>query len=199
MVTCAELTAYWDQAIGRFLAGGPAVPPDPRMRSWAEAYRGRGRGEVTLDAFPEPYPRGARPPTRRGVPRRSTPARRTWTSRDARGCSPTRSGTTAPTRRGRRPGLPAGPVGRGDGPQPLPPLPPGLPADLDRAANPDRRRHGHLRAIPLAQHRGDRPMRPDPGIVREFVWQPIRQLGAPVFAFGKPWFDLLEDELGLRW
>ena len=41
-------------------------------------------------------------------------------------------------------------------------------------------------------------MRPDPGVVREFVWQPVRQLGAPVFAFGKPWFDLLEDGLGLQ-
>jgi hypothetical protein len=57
MVTCAELTAYWDQAIGRFLVGGPAVPPDPRMQSWFKAYRGRGRGrgEVNLNALPEPY------------------------------------------------------------------------------------------------------------------------------------------------
>jgi len=38
MVTCAELTTLWDQAIDRFLADGPAVPPDPRMRSWFEAY-----------------------------------------------------------------------------------------------------------------------------------------------------------------
>jgi hypothetical protein len=36
-------------------------------------------------------------------------------------------------------------------------------------------------------------MRPDSGIVRELVWQLIRELGAPVFAFGKPWFGLLED------
>jgi hypothetical protein len=42
------------------------------------------------------------------------------------------------------------------------------------------------------------PMRPDPEIVREFIWHPIRQLGAPVFAFGKPWFDVLEHGLGLR-
>jgi len=55
MVTCAELTDYWDQAIGRFLVGGRAVTPDPRMRSWFEAYRGRGRGAVDLDALPEPY------------------------------------------------------------------------------------------------------------------------------------------------
>jgi hypothetical protein len=41
-------------------------------------------------------------------------------------------------------------------------------------------------------------MRPDPGVVREFVWQPIRELGAPVFAFGKPWAGLLEDGLGLQ-
>jgi hypothetical protein len=55
MVTCAELTAYWDQAIGRFLVGGPAVPPDPRGQLWAQAYRGRGRGEVAREALPEPY------------------------------------------------------------------------------------------------------------------------------------------------
>jgi anti-anti-sigma factor len=42
------------------------------------------------------------------------------------------------------------------------------------------------------------PMRPDPGVVREFVWQPVRELGAPVFAFGKPWFGLLADGLGLQ-
>ena len=42
------------------------------------------------------------------------------------------------------------------------------------------------------------PMRPDPGVVREFVWQPIRELGAPVFAFGKLWFGLLENKLSLQ-
>jgi hypothetical protein len=40
--------------------------------------------------------------------------------------------------------------------------------------------------------------RPDPGIVREFIWQPVRQLGAPVFGFGAPWFGLLEDGFGLQ-
>ena len=56
MMTCAELTAHWDQAIDRFLVGGPAVPKDDRrMRSWFESYRGRGPGAVHLDALPEPY------------------------------------------------------------------------------------------------------------------------------------------------
>jgi hypothetical protein len=50
----------------------------------------------------------------------------------------------------------------------------------------------------VALHRGDRPHATRPGIVREFVRQPIRELGAPVFAFGKPWFGLLEDNLGLQ-
>jgi hypothetical protein len=96
MVTCADLAAFWDQVIARFLAGGPAMPSDARMHAWAAAYRGRGRGEVSRDAL--------------------------VTAR----------------------------------------------------------------------------MRPDPGIVREFVWQPVRELGTPVFAFGKPWFGLLEDGLGLQ-
>jgi hypothetical protein len=52
MVTCADLADHWDQVIARFLAGEPAVPSDPQMQAWATAYRGRGRGEVSLDAFP---------------------------------------------------------------------------------------------------------------------------------------------------
>src|SRR5215216_6903347 len=103
MVTCAELTAYWDQVIGRFLVDGPAVPPDPQMRSWAEAYRGRGRGAVNRDALPEPY-LGALDHQPVAVFLALTPARQSWTSRDAQGCSPTRSDTTAATQRGRRPG-----------------------------------------------------------------------------------------------
>ena len=71
-------------------------------------------------------------------------------------------------------------------------------AELDRAANPDRGRHGHLRAVPLAQHGRDRSHAARPWGRPRFVWQPVRQLGAPVFAFGKPWFDLLEDGLGLQ-
>lgn len=40
------------------------------------------------------------------------------------------------------------------------------------------------------------PMRPDPGIVHEWVLDPVRSLDAPVFAFGAPWLDLL-PKLGL--
>ena len=41
-------------------------------------------------------------------------------------------------------------------------------------------------------------MRPDPAIIEEYVWRPVAELGAPVFAFGAPWFGILEDGLGLR-
>ena len=41
-------------------------------------------------------------------------------------------------------------------------------------------------------------MKPDPAIVRDYVWEPIAELGAPlVFAFGAPWFALLTEQLGL--
>jgi hypothetical protein len=43
------------------------------------------------------------------------------------------------------------------------------------------------------------PMQPNPKIVREFIWEPISEFGnVPVFAFGAPWFPLLEHHLGLR-
>ena len=41
-------------------------------------------------------------------------------------------------------------------------------------------------------------MRPDPSVVKEFIWEPIAELVAPVFAFGAPWFPILEEGLGLR-
>ena len=85
------------------------------------------------------------------------------------------------------------------GHHPLPHLPPELPGDLDQPPNPDRRRHGRLRAVPLAHRHGwPAACGPTLGIVREFIWQPVRELDAPVFAFGKPWFDLLEHGFGLQ-
>jgi hypothetical protein len=35
-------------------------------------------------------------------------------------------------------------------------------------------------------------------LIREFVWDPIAEIGAPVFAFGAPWFAMLQDGLGLE-
>lgn len=41
-------------------------------------------------------------------------------------------------------------------------------------------------------------MQPDPAVVEEFVWRPVAEIAAPVFAFGKPWFRVLEQDLGLE-
>jgi hypothetical protein len=41
-------------------------------------------------------------------------------------------------------------------------------------------------------------MRPDPSVIKEFVWGPVAELAALVFVFGAPWFPILEKGLGLR-
>ncbi len=41
-------------------------------------------------------------------------------------------------------------------------------------------------------------MQPDPAVIEEFVWRPVAELSAPVFAFGAPWFEIFERGLGLE-
>jgi hypothetical protein len=41
-------------------------------------------------------------------------------------------------------------------------------------------------------------MRPPSEFIERWVWQPLREIGALVFAFGAPWFPLLESGLGLQ-
>jgi hypothetical protein len=198
MVTCAELTASWDRAIGRFLVDGPAVPPDPQMRSWAEAYRGRGRGAVTRDALPEPY-LGALDRRPAGVFLALNPGQAVL---DFQG----------------RSGLFAAEIRRHGTYSAWAATWPYLRNPWVAAMGPNRHHTSRLKFLrtwtgqptltadamvafelyPWHSTAVTAPMRPDPGIVREFVWQPICELGAPVFAFGKPWFDLLEDKLGLQ-
>jgi hypothetical protein len=198
MVTCAELTAYWDQAIGRFLVGGPAVPPDPQLRSWFEAYRGHGRGEVNLDALPEPY-LGALDHRPVGVFLGLNPgqAHLGFQGRSGLFADEIRHHGTYSAWAATWPYL-RDPWVATMGPNPhhtsrLDFLPtwtgqPTLTADAMVA----------FELYPWHSTAVTAPMRPDPGIVREFVWQPIRELSVPVFAFGKPWFGLLEDGLGLQ-
>ena len=43
------------------------------------------------------------------------------------------------------------------------------------------------------------PMRPPPDIVRDYIWAPLVQSGITIaFAFGAPWFEMLEDHLDLK-
>jgi hypothetical protein len=201
MVTCAELTAYWDQAIGGFLAGGPAVPPDDRrLQSWFEAYRGpgRGRGAVNLAALPEPY-LGALDHRPVGVFLDLHPGKayQDFQGRSGRFADEIRHHGTYSAWAATWPYL-RNPWVAAKGTIPFLTSrrnflgtwtsQPTLTADAMVVFE--------LYPWHIATMAG--PMRPDPGLVREFIWQPVRELGAPVFAFGKPWFDLLEDGLGLQ-
>jgi hypothetical protein len=198
MVTCADLADHWDQVIAQFLVGGPAVPSDPRMQAWATAYRGRGRGQVSHEAFSEPYI-GALDHRPVGVFLGLNPGR---AQLDFQG----------------RSGLFANEIRRHGTYSAWAATWPYLRDPWVATMGTNRyltSRLGFLRTwtgqplltadamvtfelYPWHSTAVTASMRPDPGIVREFVRQPIRELGAPVFAFGAPWFGLLEDGLGLQ-
>jgi hypothetical protein len=198
MVTCADLADHWDQVIAQFLVGGPAVPSDPRMQAWATAYRGRGRGQVSHEAFPRTYI-GALDHRPVGVFLGLNPGR---AQLDFQG----------------RSGLFANEIRRHGTYSAWAATWPYLRDPWVATMGTNRyltSRLGFLRTwtgqplltadamvtfelYPWHSTAVTASMRPDPGIVREFVRQPIRELGAPVFAFGAPWFGLLEDGLGLQ-
>ncbi len=48
-----RVTRYWDDLLARWVRGDTQVPAE--LGPWFRSYRGLGRGEVVLDAFPEPY------------------------------------------------------------------------------------------------------------------------------------------------
>lgn len=50
-----DVANFWDQAVSRFFAGEQPHLDNLGFRQWHAAYRGEGRGEVTTEAFPEPY------------------------------------------------------------------------------------------------------------------------------------------------
>lgn len=50
-----DVAAFWDQTVSDFFAGKQPHVDDPFLQRWHSAYSGGGRGTVTTDAFPEPY------------------------------------------------------------------------------------------------------------------------------------------------
>ncbi len=53
MSALQDLVHFWDHEIAQWVTGHTAVPD--RLGPWFQSYRGRGRGQVRLDVFPEPY------------------------------------------------------------------------------------------------------------------------------------------------
>lgn len=48
-----RIATFWDEHLERWVAGDRTLPAD--LAAWHGSYRGRGAGEVRLDAFPEPF------------------------------------------------------------------------------------------------------------------------------------------------
>ncbi|MFV0372864.1 hypothetical protein [Microbacterium sp.] len=53
MTDLRGLVDFWDELIGRWIAGDRDVPTS--LLPWFNSYRGTGHGEARLDVFPEPY------------------------------------------------------------------------------------------------------------------------------------------------
>lgn len=189
------LIALWEGAIADFLEGHP---PPPTLAGWMAAYRGRGDGAVDVDDLPEPYlgPVGPRP---KAVLLALNPGRADLTFHGRRGVFAEEIrqlgsyGAWAAT----------WPYLRD-------------PWVAQKGAN-----LHHERRLAFLRHWFDEPgltaaemvsfelfpwhssringaMRVDAALVREFIWEPLDDLGVPlVFAFGVRWFALVEA-LNLR-
>ena len=195
MTSRERILQFWDTAIARFLDGGPAVPDE--VEPWFQGYRATGQGHVVLDAIPEPYlgDLGGRP---LGVFLALNPGRAFAFQR--------REGAFADDIRA------AGSYSAWAAGWPY------VDGVWDRSAGrPNRHHRSRLQFLRRWSEDGTLPasamlafelypwhstrvtarMSPDPGIIREYVWEPVAELDAPVFAFGAPWFEILEHGLRL--
>jgi hypothetical protein len=53
MSALVDLRQFWDDVVAAWVAGERCVPAE--LSAWHASYSGAGRGQVDLDAFPEPY------------------------------------------------------------------------------------------------------------------------------------------------
>lgn len=190
-----EVVETWDRIINDFLDGADAAPS--AMREWLAGYRGQGRGEVVLDAFPEPWVGSFDRSTCQGVMLGLNPGQ-------AHLDFQARNGTFADEIRS------MGAFSKWAATWPY------LRDPWVSQKGPNRYHRSRLRFLrdwtadsaldtaamvnvemyPWHSTSVTAVMRPDPGIIREWVLNPVRELDAPVFAFGAPWLDLL-PRLGL--
>lgn len=192
-----ELQGFWDRKVTHFLAGRDYM--DRRLRSWHNSYRGRGRGEVNLKALPEPYLGSLKPEVARGVVLGLNPgeAYLDFQARNGIFASQIRdlgsySAWAATWPYLRNPWLAA--TGRDRYQKTRHKF---LERWLNAGAMPDSAMLT-MELYPWHSTRKTAAMRPDLGIVREFVVEPLLSLGLTVgFAFGADWFPIIED-LGPR-
>ncbi|MBW3599781.1 MAG: hypothetical protein KY475_21240 [Planctomycetes bacterium] len=186
---CQRVAELWDQVVADFLRG-EATTVRPPLDRWFRAYSGRGRGAVDLRCFPEPYlgdilgsPRAAILALNPGASAPSFQAPdgvfaneirimgsyRKW----AKSWAYLREPWGYNGHHQRRMSF----LRRWFG---------------DNDFQPDERIDFEL--YPWHSGKITGAMRPEAGIIRDFVWEPLRELGVEyIFAFGRPWLNLLSE------
>ena len=193
---CARVVAEWNQVIEEFLVSGLSIPPP--MTAWAGSYSGKGAGEVDADAMPEPYlgsldgqPAGvflALNPG--GVNQQFQHRQRDIPDGDSKGVRLVLGvgGILA---------IPARSVGARGRTQPASPEPVEVPSELARGTFADRGADGRLRALPVAQQGNHRDDETGPRHRQALGVGASRRAERTHFRIGAPWFDILENKLGL--
>lgn len=200
MSTRKKVRDLWNQVVNDFLDGaGPEQLPEP-LDCWFRAYQGKGRGRVETEAMPEPYGGSLASDHAAAVFLDLNPGRADLAFQGQNGiwAEKIHELGSYDAFSGWRPYLSS--------------------LWTDRHG-PNRHSNARLKFMhrwyedPALSNEGYRsfelypwhstgvtaPMRPDPDIIRQFIWEPIAELGnPPVFAFGAPWFPILETNSGLR-
>jgi hypothetical protein len=194
---------FWDGVVGDFLAhSGCNVERRSRrapLAEWRRAYDGRGRGEVVEDAMPEPY-LGSLDGTPKMVVLALNPGGADLGFQSAGGVFAREIAELGSYR-----------AWAASWPYLRDPWVAAKGKNRHHTTRIEfmRRWHGNtdlgaegmvaFELFPWHSHGVTAAMRPPPEIVREFIWEPLSEFGdVPVFAFGAPWFPLLEHQLGLR-
>lgn len=194
-----RLIETWDRAVDQFLRTGDAVPA--ALEPWFNAYRGSGLGAVDRKALPEPYlgdimgrPRAAflalnpgeafpfqRPGGAFVKHVQELGSYRAWAA-----SWPYLTGAWEQHHSGGKPNRHHASRLK----------------FLRRWFSDERLGPSDMVAFELYPWHSSRitaAMRPDPELIYEFVWSPLAEIGVPAFAFGAPWFPLLEEpRLGLE-
>ncbi len=185
---CQRVAELWNDVIAGFLRG-EETHVRPPLDKWYGAYSGRGKGEVDLSCFPEPYlgdllgsPRAAILALNPGGGVHEFQAKEGIFAKEIREKGSYREwakswpylGGSWGKNRHHKARMTF--LRRWFGDDTL------LPKDrIDFELFP-----WHSQAV-------TGPMVPDPEIIREFIWEPLKELRVEfIFAFGRPWLDLLE-------
>ena len=192
-----RLIETWDEAVDDFLAGRTSLSPD--LAAWFASYAGKGSGAVDPEAMPEPFLGPLKPHGAKVVFLALNPGR--------------------PFAFQRRDGFFAKRVRECGSYSKWAATWPYIDGDWEAANQPPNRHHqARLKFMrtwfgdegltaesmvafelyPWHSTRVTATIRPDPELIKRYIWEPIAELGRPlVFAFGAPWFPILRDHLEL--